>query len=481
MLKVYTSAQMRAADGYTINTLKIPSAQLMLRAGTAIAEEAEKAASKGDDILVVCGTGNNGGDGYVCARLLKERGYNVKVYAMQGAMSDDCKREKDKYNGTYASTIGGDVIIDCLFGTGLSREVGGGYADAIAAINACGAYVISADIPSGLSGDGGRALGCAVRACKTVAIGAPKAGFFLSDGFDLCGDIVTKDIGICLDKSSFITVCEDSDVARFFPARPRNSHKGTFGTACLVCGSPQYVGAAVLAVSAALRSGCGYVKAVCAEEVKAAIAPNYPQTVFSAQWDLNSAAIAIGMGCGASRRLYDDMVYLLKNYKGTLIIDADGINSLAACGADVLAQKECGVILTPHAKEFARIAGADVHDVLSDPVGHAAGFAKRYGVTVVLKGTGTVICDGVRTAINARGCSALAKAGSGDMLAGFMCGTVARGLAPFEGAVCAAYIMGAAAELAAADVTEYCATASDILQSIPRAIKAVKTPSYKNV
>src|SRR5699024_6357528 len=148
--------------------------------GTAIADEVAAVTDKNSQILVVCGSGNNGGDGYVCAAELLKRGYNAKVYACGGRLSEDCRREKEQFSGTYARTIAGDVIVDCIFGTGLCREVTGEYADIINAINASGAYVISADIPSGLSSDSGQILGTAVRADKTVAIAELKAGFALA-------------------------------------------------------------------------------------------------------------------------------------------------------------------------------------------------------------------------------------------------------------------------------------------------------------
>lgn len=474
MQHIYTAAQMRAADSYTIETLGTPSEELMRRAGECIAEEVASVAAAGDKILVVCGTGNNGGDGYVCARNLLSRGLDAGVLALEGTLSADCERERARYTGQFLQDVEGDIIVDCIFGTGLSRAVEGRAAEVIEAINACaarGALVVAADIPSGLSGDSGKVLGTAVRAAKTVAIGGGKTGFYLSDGLDYCGEIVVKDIGISSNEGNLPVIYEEEDVAALYPPRPRNSHKGTFGTACLVCGSAQYTGSAVLAVAAALRSGCGYVKAVCPEEVRAAISPNYPQTVFSPQCDLNSAAIAIGMGCGISRSLHEHIASLLAEYGGTLIIDADGLNSLAAHGTDILLQKSCNVILTPHVKEFSRLSGIKVADVLADPVACAQEFSNEYNVVTVLKGAGTVITDGKSTVINVRGSSALAKAGSGDMLAGYMAGSIARGLSPMDGAICAAYTLGAAAELAADEVTGYCATFADILNKIPAAVK----------
>ena len=474
MIKLFNAENMRAADRYTIETLGISSEELMRRAGVAIAEEVAAAADRHSRITVVCGTGNNGGDGYVCARELLSRGYNVSVYALGGRLSDDCLREKNKFSGTYASTIGGEIVVDCIFGTGLSRRVEGDFAAAVSAINNSGAFVVSADIPSGLSSDSGQALGAAVRADVTVAIGAPKLGFALGSGPDLCGRIVVKDIGICTQHSPYAAVWEDADVAALFPARPRNSHKGTFGRASLRCGSALYPGAALLAVSAALKSGCGYVCEACADErLKFAVASRCPQAIFSENADLSSDCIAVGMGCGASRGLYGEICALLKDYCGTLIIDADGLNVLSAYGKEALKSKKCTAIITPHAKEFARLTGADTEEILADPVGSAVRFAREYGVITLLKGAGTVITDGREVIINTRGCTAQAKAGSGDMLAGFMCGTIARGLEPLAGAACAAYVMGAAASLAAEELTDYCVTAADVLENIPRAVKNI--------
>lgn len=478
MLKLFSAEQMRAADGYTIKNLGVPSQTLMQRAGVAIAEEVAEVANADSKIIVVCGTGNNGGDGYVCARELMSRGFSVSVFAAEskidGArLSSDCQREKTQFGGTYASTIDGDIVVDCLFGTGLSRTIEGAFAEIIDEINASGAFVVSADIPSGLSSDSGLILGSAVRADKTVAIGGLKLGHALADGPDMCGAVTVKDIGICTEHSHCAYAYEDGDIAALFPARRRNSHKGTFGKATLICGSALYPGAAVLAVSSALRSGCGYVDAVCCAEVKSAIVPRFPQTVFSQEPGLTSECIAVGMGCGVSQELYNEICRLLKDYSGTLIIDADGLNSLAKFGVGVLKDKCCNVIVTPHAKEFARLTDKKVGEVLADPVGNAVQFARTYGVITLLKGAGTVITDGVKTAINTRGCSAQAKAGSGDLLSGFMCGSIARGLSAFEGAVCAAYVLGAAAELAAGEFTEWSVTAADITKNTGRAIKNI--------
>lgn len=472
MEKVLTNSQMRAADEYTINTLNIQLETLMRRAGEGLAEEVEKAANRtgAENILVVCGTGNNGGDGYVCAEKLLARGFTVTVHALEGSLSADCAREKKKYTGCYTQEISGDIIVDCLFGTGLTREVTEKFAEIIAEINSSGAYVISADIPSGLCGDSGKILGCAVKADITVAIAEYKAGHFLGDGMDLCGKIVRKDIDITCPDSGYAVIYDDGDIKPFYPKRKRNSNKGSYGTVNLIAGSSKYIGAAALCSEAALKSGCGYVKLTACDEVKYALAAKFPQIIYLEEEDLNSNSIAIGMGCGVSVGLYNKIKNLLANYTGTLIIDADGLNTISKFGIDILINKSCRVILTPHPKEFSRLTKFAVEEILSNPLKVAKDFAKKYGVILLLKGAASIITDGENTVINTKGSTALSKGGSGDMLSGFMGGCIARGLNPFDGAVCAAYTLGITAEEVSEQKTDYCATAKDIIKNIHHAV-----------
>lgn len=483
MKNILSNEQMRISDGYTIGELKTPSATLMRRAGLALADEAERAAVKqygkndgaqeGAEILIVCGAGNNGGDGYVCAAELLKRGFNVAVYAICGDLSVDCAREKNLYNGRYLTHIRGSIIVDCLFGTGISRNISGECAEIIKGINDSGAYVISADVPSGLT-NCGKVSGVAVKANKTVAIAEHKLAYYLNDGPDLCGEVVRKDIGITVPesvKTSCVKVYDDGDIAKFFPKRKRNTHKGDYGSCNIVAGSEKYVGAAALSLSAALKSGCGIVKLTTAEKVKFSLAPKFPQAIYTEEIDLNAQAISIGSGCGVSERLYKDVDFILKNYTGSLVIDADGLNALSKFGKDILKNKKCGVILTPHVKEFSRLSGEDVDEITSDPVKKANSFAKEYGVTLMLKSATTVICDGENAALNVRGSTALSKGGSGDMLSGYLCGTLARGLNLFDAAVCSAYILGVAAEISSEERTDYCATAYDIINNMHIAIK----------
>ena len=473
MERVLTNAQMREADAYTINIKGVPSATLMRRAGTAIADEAKKAAKSlnTSDILVVCGTGNNGGDGYVCAEELRKRSFNVKVYAAEGDLSPDCAREKNCYKGGYSRDITGAIIIDCLFGTGLSREICGIYRQIIEKINLSGAYVISADIPSGLNGDNGQIMGCAVKADATIAVAEYKMGMFLGEGMDLCGKLIKKDVGIICPENDYAFLNCPQYISEFYPKRRRNSHKGTYGSANLIAGSDKYIGAAALAAEGALKSGCGYVKVTSSEKVIGCLAAKLPQVIYSNEVFLNSEALAVGSGCGATERLYETLRRLLSDYEGKLLIDADGLNALSKFGVQILKEKKCEVLITPHVKEFSRLTGNSVEQILADPLSLSQNFAAEFGVTVLLKGAASIITDGKKTVINTYGTTALSKGGSGDILSGFACGTMARGLSPFDAGVCAAYALGAAAEISSEEKTDYCATAKDVIKNLHIAIK----------
>lgn len=470
MERVLSNAEMRQADEYTIKKLNISSEILMNRAGSAIAETVEKYA-RGKSVVVVCGTGNNGGDGYVCARKLFEDGYDVKVFAAEGNFSEDCLRERAAYKGEYCNFICGDIIVDCLFGTGLSRPAEGVFANIINKINSLKAFVISADIPSGVNGDNGLVTGGGVRADVTVAIGEYKYGHFLNDGADYCGELVKADIGITCPEENYVKMFGDGDMKEFFPARKRNTHKGSYGTVQLIVGSDRYTGAAALAAEAALKSGCGYVKVCTSDKVKLSLAAKLPQVIFSDKPDFSAQSVAIGCGTGVSEEVYNTIKSLLKAYRGTLIIDADGINSLAKYGRDILLNKSCNVVLTPHIKEFSRISGLEVPVILQNPVDAAREFAANYGVTVLLKSGVSVISGGRGTAILHRGNSALAKGGSGDMLTGFAAGTAARGVEGYFAAAVSSYVMGVCAEICSAEKTEYCVTSKDIIKNLHCAVR----------
>lgn len=474
MRNYLTNEQEREADRKAISS-GTPSQELMQRAGMSIAEEVKAAAKRlnAKKILIVCGNGNNGGDGYVVAReLMNIDNLAVSVYAIEGSLSNDCRREKERYTGEYVRSISGDIIVDCIFGTGLNRPLEGEYATVVKDINGSGAYIISADIPSGLNGDNGLVMGVAVKANLTVAISHCKTGMIFGDGIEYCGSVVVKDIGIPAE-GAFVTAPEDEDIARFFPVRRRNTHKGDYGSTCLVAGSDKYLGASVLGIASALRSGCGYVYAVVPAQLKYPLAVAYPQGIYVDEPNLDVASIAVGSGMGCTEETYESVRRLLNEYTGKLIIDADGLNALSKYGRDILKSAKAEVLITPHVGEMARLAGLTKEDVLSDPVKVAQKFAEEYNVTVHLKSAVSVTCDGKSATATLRGSTALAKAGSGDMLTGLIAGGCARGLSVYESAVCSQYLLGLTAEICSAEGYDGSVTFNDLINNFPIAINSL--------
>ena len=492
MIKTLTNEQMRVCDQNTIQKHGVPSLELMERAGTAMAEEIIRILEKNEysSVLVVCGGGNNGGDGFVLARILFDRQYTVKVLSVAEKYSLDCIVKKLKYKGEILSNAPVekyDVIVDCLFGTGLSRNVEEPEKSLVEYMNNSESYVVSADIPSGLDGDNGRAMGVAVRADMTIAIQAVKTGLLLGDGKDYSGEIRVVDIGI--DTSVYENVCvkiaENSDIAPMFAKRKSNTHKGSYGKIAIVAGATAYSGAALLSTAAALRGGAGFTQLCVPKMLFQAFMGKYPEAILTCMsgesehvFDeenlrqlLSGNCIAIGMGCGVSEELYRMIDYLLKNFKGgKILIDADGLNSVAKFGVDCLKDKVAEVLITPHVKEFSKLCGKSMKEISSAPIELAEYFAKEYGVPVYLKGNVSILTDGDHTYFNTRGCAALAKGGSGDILSGLIGSIAAQGHTFLDSALAGGYLMGASAELCAKELSEYAVTGSDIIENIPKAI-----------
>ena len=355
----------------------------------------------------------------------------------------------------------------------------------IAAINAGGAYVIAADIPSGLNGDTGTAQLC-VHADETVTIGEKKFGLYLESGADVCGRVVRADIGISLPPAGYAARFSSADLADVFLPKKKNSNKGSYGRAGLFAGSVAYSGAALLSAGAALRAGAGYTRLFCPESVFPHYIGKFPEIILTAvpdeggfaRFDENAVravcencdALAVGMGSGAGRGLYDCIAYMLSEFKGTLVLDADALNALAAYGADVLREKSCRVVLTPHLKEFSRLAGVSLEEVKAGGVALAEKFAAEYGVTLLLKSNACIATNGRNTALVAEGTPALARGGSGDVLSGIVCALAARGVTALRACICGAHLLGRAGALAEKESNEYSVTASDVMNKIPVAI-----------
>ena len=488
-----TNAQMRDADAYTIQNLGVPARMLMERAGQALCKQADILAKNGE-VLCVCGGGNNGGDGFVCARLLREMGRSVECLLVGEARSDLCKE-----NFALWAQSGGithtdipfqkryALIVDCLYGTGFHGTLE--QTDLINYIVGSGAKVLSADIPSGVNGDNGKVEGLAVCADVTLAIGEKKAGLYLGDGMDFSGEVVRADIGIQLpqEKSAYAQMLDEEFIKSVLPKRKRNTHKGSYGKAAIVAGSERYSGAAYLSYLAelttlsCLRSGAGYTTLYLPKNLLSAFALKMPECLLKSINDggmyafneetmrqlLAYDAVAFGTGMGVSLDVYLGVKYLLQNYTGKLILDADALNAWAEFGKEELLticeNKKCDVVLTPHVKEFSRLSGESVQNILENGLFAPLSFAKMYKLTVILKNATSIITDGKRVCLNTRGTAGQAKAGSGDVLAGVVTGLCASGLSVFDAACAGAYLTGKAAELATEKVGEYSLLASDVI------------------
>lgn len=477
MERILSVKEMRACDDYTINTLGIPEESLIERAGVAVADEIKKR-FKGGRVLVCTGKGNNGEDGKITAKVLSLlHVFSVSVFNIEVGFFKIFEKRFD-------------IIVDCLFGTGLNRDVDGKYKTAIEKINESGAFVISCDIPSGINGDNGRVMGVAVKANLTVAIQEFKLGHFLNDGIDYSGEVVARDIGISVWTDTCVKRITDKDASILFPKLSRNVHKGKFGKAVVIGGSKKYSGSVFLSKSAltAYKTGAGYSAVavpdclfgdLCGEDPEC-ILISLPSDGNGIVFDENALkqlfiydSIAIGPGVGVSEEIYKCVKFLIENYNGRLLIDADGLNVLSAFGKEILKNKSCDITLTPHIGEFLRLSGLEKEEILNDPISVAQSFAREYGVTLLLKNAVSVITDGKETIINVTGDSGMAKGGSGDVLTGLTAGML---LKEEESVVCvsvAAYLFGKAGELAAKENGSYCMTATDIINAIPKAINSV--------
>ncbi len=492
MQYILTNEQMRAADEYTIHTKGVPSETLMERAGEALARHANELCGEGR-VLCVCGGGNNGGDGFICARLLLAAGREVEVVCMANTLSCDCALAKEKYvlaggmimedfpDKSYA------LVVDCLLGTGFHGKVSEVYKSGIERINAYkkqGAKVLSADIPSGVNGDNGRVEEVAVCADSTLCMGEYKAGVLLGDGIDCAGEIACAKIGIQLPEKGY-AIKTDEGVKGLLPMRKRNTHKGSFGRAAIVAGSKRYTGAAYLAMAACLRSGVGYTTLFVPENLLPYYFlkspegllqplckgdfPTFDEETFAAL--LSYDAIAYGMGMGVSEEVAKGVKYLSQNYDGKLVLDADALHSIAIFTdvKGVFANKKCDVLITPHCKEFSRLTGEGIADILEKGLYAPLSFARDTGVNVYLKNAVSLLTDGETIFVNTSGNSGQAKGGSGDVLSGVIVGLCAQGLSTLDSARLGGYLVGKSAEIAAKSVGERGMLAGDIIACLGRA------------
>jgi NAD(P)H-hydrate epimerase len=440
---VHTAAQVRALDRHAIDDLKIPSYTLMTRAGEAALGALRSCWPSAQRIAVICGPGNNGGDGYVLARLAREQRLEVTAVSLDepAKLQGAARRAYDDFltaGGTVgawdASCLrGADVVVDAIFGVGLARPVAGIAAEAVAAINHCDAHVLALDIPSGLHADSGEILGDAVRAERTLTFLGLKLGFYLGEGPNCAGIVMFDALELTPQALAQVEAAavriDEAAVAKLLPPRRRTAHKGQQGSVLVIGGNIGMPGAARMAGEAALRSGAGLVTVATRSENVAAIVGARPELmcrgVTSADelTALISRADVLALGPGLGQDEWARMMFetALANDRRA-VVDADALNLLAHSP-----RTNAQWILTPHPGEAARLIGKTAGEVQRDRLGAAREIVHRYGGIVALKGAGTlVVSDQGLPAICDRGNPGMASPGMGDVLTGVIAGIVAQ-------------------------------------------------------
>ncbi|MBS7699368.1 NAD(P)H-hydrate dehydratase [Chelatococcus sp. YT9] len=494
MYEILTNAAVREADQRTIAS-GVPGWELMERAGRAVAHRAAECVPVGRRVVVVCGPGNNGGDGFVAARILAEEGYEVALHLLGSpqALSGDAAWAAGTWRGAVSplaamNLVGAELIIDALFGTGLSRDLEGEAAVAIAAINASKAYVISADIPSGIDGDTGAVRGIAVMAHETVTFARRKPGHLLLPGRLHCGSVTIADIGISDATVAAIASPYAANAPGLwlatYPLPETAGHKYGRGHAVIVSGGIGSTGAARLSARAALRVGAGLVTVASPPAALAVNAAHLTAIMVRsidgagglksllADERLNALAIGPGAGVGDATR---GLISVAAEAGRALVIDADGLTSFAVEGAAGLATltslakvNPAPTVLTPHEGEFSRLF-SEVNEIIKAPskLQRAIAAAHHTGAVVVLKGADTVVAtpDG-RAIVNDNGTPWLATAGTGDVLAGFITGLLAQGMPGREAAAAAVWLHGAAARAFGPGLI-----AEDLPETLPAVLK----------
>lgn len=494
MKRIVTNRQMKELDRYTIESMQMPSILLMERAALAAVEELTSGEFNLEKILIVCGSGNNGGDGMAMARMLHLAGYRVFVYLTgnTGKSSEEYRRQlkiAENYGTTFVNNPDLSeytTIVDSVFGVGLSRELADTYCSLFEKINEAKASVLSVDIPSGIDGDSGKVMGAAVQADVTVTFAFAKPGLLLYPGAGYAGTVIIRDIGIYentgaaeLNPSIF---CMEKQDRRLLPERLPYSNKGSYGKVFLVAGSRNMSGAAYLSAKACLRAGAGMVKIhtdqsnreILQQQLPEAMLSTYAGEISLDELDKGIAwadVIGIGPGIGTGETARRILTYLLNNTKKPFIIDADGLNLLSE-QMDLLENHRGVVIVTPHLREMSRMTGSDVREIQKNLIGCAGEFAKRYQAVCVLKDARsiTALTDG-RIFINTSGNNGMAAAGSGDVLTGLLLGLLAQSRGSEITAPLGVYLHGMAGDRARDQYGERGMMATDLLEQIPEITK----------
>jgi hydroxyethylthiazole kinase-like uncharacterized protein yjeF len=513
-MKILSARQMREADAYTIANEIVgggenasdgmgepshyESFQLMERASMKCAEWIAQKFDSGENFTIICGTGNNGGDGLCIAKLLHETGRKVEVLVLHSdARSADFTKAFDAAQASHVSIIElnevqvftllkSDIVIDAIFGTGINRRVEGRFEEYIKVINSSGCEVVSIDLPSGLIADD-HTEGISVHANYTLTFQSPKLAFFFPENERSTGEFHVLDIG--LSKEYFDSVIDAPEylekkfIASLLKPRSKFSHKGNFGKSLLIAGSYGKMGAAVLAAKSCLRSGAGLLTVHVPASGYNIIQTSVPEAMCTTDVDQmmvtetgdvsKYSALGIGPGIGTSEMTSKFVLSLIGNVKQPMVIDADALNILSA-NKPALTKLSSNYILTPHPGEFERLAGKCENDFERNKLQRQ--FCEENNVVVILKGAYTcVMIPGGKTYFNSTGNPGMAKGGSGDALTGMILGFLSQGYSAEHASVISVYLHGLAGDLASIEKTETSLLASDLIEHIPHAISQIES------
>lgn len=480
--------KMKQCDQAAIEELGIPSMVLMERAALAVTEEILKARPQPAPMLVVCGSGNNGGDGFAIARLLAEQKITVEVLfaGKDASMTEECRRQKTICENCNIKIVRNfpekeyTTIVDALLGIGLSRDVEGAYAELIGKLNASAAYKVAVDIPSGIRSDTGNVSSVAVRADMTVTFAARKLGQVLYPAADFCGKVVCRSVGIPVRKEDAAAFLPGPEDLCRLPGRLPWSNKGTCGKVLLIAGAEGMSGAACLCAEAAYRMGSGLVRVLTPECNRVVLQTRLPEAIVTAYRSAEDAkekltcamewadVIGIGPGLGVEEHAGVLLGTVLEAWFGPLVIDADGLNLLAAHAEwqVLLAKRAMPAIVTPHIGEMARLLQKTSQQVLNERIDCCRNYAKSQHLICVEKDARTVISDGEAIYINTSGNDGMATGGSGDVLTGMICGLLAQGMELLDAAVFGAYLHGLAGDEARRKLGGYAMLAGDLIRQI---------------
>jgi len=508
-MRIATAQQIKNIDRRAIREFGIPGPVLMENAASAVMTEMERFFDGLTDVRVgiICGKGNNGGDGLALARKLSIRGVAVRVAILSSfsAVSGEAKinlsilRKTDVEITPHTSARSltdiiawSDIIVDAMLGVGLSSPLKGMFAQAVDMINTSGKPVVAIDIPTGIDADTGAVMGAAVKADLTVTMALLKRGLVLLPGAQHAGAVRVADIGIpseVIDKEKINVVLLDRGFAwGVIGRREPGAHKGDFGRLMIIAGSPGKAGAAIMAARSALRTGAGLVsvatpnnivpivqsqiaEAMCvpsAESIEGTLGIVSEEELLKAAAGMS--ACAIGPGLSTHYETVQVVRNLVQRLTIPLVIDADGLNALVGF-TDILKRTKAPVIMTPHPGEMGRLLGISSADVQKDRITIASEFSEKHNVILVLKGAGTVVaCPDHEIFINSTGNPGMATGGTGDVLTGMIGGLLAQGYSPTEAACLGVYLHGLAGDLATKERGEMGIIAGDLIEKIPYAI-----------